>query len=282
MLAYLFPGQGSQCIGMGQSLFDLFRDYTQQADEVLGYSIEAVCSGNAPQQLNQTQYTQPALYVVNALMYLKLLADGEPLPDYVAGHSLGEYNALFAAGVFDFTTGLLLVKKRGELMSQAEGGGMAAVIGLNEQDITQILQDEQLTTITIANYNSYQQTVLTGPKEDIGRAQSKFAALQRGSFIPLNVSGAFHSFYMSTAQQAFEQFISPMTFTTPRLPVISNVDARPYHPAIIKPNLIQQIVQPVQWIQTIEYLQTKPNIVYKEVGPGHVLTGLLNRMRKRL
>lgn len=282
MRAYLFPGQGSQFVGMGQSLFDLFRDYTQQADEVLGYSIEAVCNGQAPQELNRTEYTQPALYVVNALTYLKLLADGEPLPDYVAGHSLGEYNALFAAGVFDFKTGLLLVKKRGELMAQAGGGAMAAVIGLNQQEIMQILQEERLTTISIANYNSYQQTVLTGLKEGIECVQAKISALQRGSLIRLNVSGAFHSPCMSGAQQAYEQFISPMTFATPKLPVLSNVDVRPYHPATIKTNLIQQIVQPVQWVRTMEYLQTKPTISFKEVGPGHVLTGLLTKIKKGL
>lgn len=279
MRAYLFPGQGSQCKGMGDGLFDLFRGHTRQADDILGYSIEAVCRGNAPQSLNQTHYTQPALYVVNALMYLKLLADGEPLPDYVAGHSLGEYNALFAAGVFDFATGLLLVKKRGELMAQAQGGGMAAVIGLNPQDINDILQAEQLTTITIANHNSYQQIVLTGPEVDIDRAQTSLTARQRCSVIKLNVSGAFHSHYMSSAQQAFEAFLSPMVLQTPKLPVIANINAKPYHPAKVKSNLIQHLVQPVQWVQTIEYLQTKSNIVYKEVGPGQVLTGLLNKIR---
>ncbi len=281
MIAYLFPGQGSQFVGMGQSLFDMFRDYTKQADEVLGYSIEAVCSGSAPQELNRTEYTQPALYVVNALMYLKILVDDEPLPDFVAGHSLGEYSALFAAGVFDFATGLSLVKKRGELMGKEEGGGMAAVIGLDEEVITTVLQEAMLTTITVANYNTYQQIVLTGPKEDIDRAQIIFTALPNVSFIKLKVSGAFHSLYMFKAQQAFEEFILPMEFATPKRPVISNVDAAPYHPAKIKTNLIQQIVNPVQWTKTIEYLQEKPDITFKEVGPGNVLNGLIRRIKNR-
>ncbi len=279
MLACLFPGQGSQHIGMGGGLLSEFKEYAQQADEVLGYSIEAVCAGSVYQPLTDTQFTQPALYVVNALMYLKSLSNGEPSPDFVAGHSLGEYNALFAAGVFDFVTGLSLVKKRGELMSLADGGGMAAVIGLNQHAITQVLDEGHLTTISIANYNSYQQSVLTGPKEDIDRAQIKFSTLPNTSFIVLNVSGAFHSKYMSSAQQAFEAFIKPMTFATPKLPVISNVDAQPYHPATIKTNLIQQIVKPVQWLNTIEYLQTKPNITFKEIGPGKVLSGLLRRIK---
>src|SRR5205823_13876450 len=126
MLAYIFPGQGSQTRGMGGNLFDDFPELTAQADAILGYSIKKLCLEDPNQELNQTQFTQPALFVVNALTFLKK----NQKPDYVAGHSLGEYNALFAAEVFDFATGLNLVKKRGELMSEAKNGGMAAVIGL--------------------------------------------------------------------------------------------------------------------------------------------------------
>src|SRR6516162_2607290 len=129
MTAFLFPGQGSQRKGMGSTLFEEFQEVTARADEILGYSIKELCLHDPHQQLGQTQFTQPALYVVNALSYLKKMKDGSKVPTYLAGHSLGEYNALFAAGVFDFETGLRLVKKRGELMSQATGGGMAAVIG---------------------------------------------------------------------------------------------------------------------------------------------------------
>ncbi len=133
MLAYLFPGQGAQTRGMGADLFEQFSKYTAQADEFLGYSIQALCIEDVDQKLNKTQYTQPALYVVNALMYLKTLEETQQKPDYVAGHSLGEYNALFASGVFDFMTGLSLVQKRGELMSQAQNGGMTAVLGLKRE-----------------------------------------------------------------------------------------------------------------------------------------------------
>lgn len=282
MLACLFPGQGSQSVGMGAPLFDEFKAYTDEADAVLGYSIADLCAGSEPERLSQTQYTQPALYVVNALMYLKKLANGEPQPDYVAGHSLGEYNALFAAGVFDFSTGLSLVKKRGELMGKAEGGGMAAVIGLTQQEVTQMLKESNLSTITIANYNSYQQIVISGPKEDIDSAAERFNALPNVTYITLNVSGAFHSLYMSSAQQTFADFIAPMTFATPKLPVIANVDAAPYHPAAVKHNLIQQIVEPVQWVKTINYLHSKPHLTFEEVGPGKVLSGLLRRIKNNL
>lgn len=278
MLAYVFPGQGAQTLGMGKDLFSSFKDLITQADDLLGYSIQELCIKDPQQQLSKTQYTQPALYTVNALMYLKTLTDTQQKPDYVAGHSLGEYNALFAAGVFDFATGLALVQKRGELMSQAQGGGMAAIIGMKQQDITQVLKDNDLSTITVANYNTYQQLVISGPKADIERAQTAFSTLTGVTFIALNVSGAFHSPYMLAAQQAFSAFLQPFEFATPRLPVIANVNATPYHPSVIKTNLVNQITHPVEWVKTIEYLQTKPGITIKEVGPGTVLSGLMRRI----
>lgn len=281
MLAYMFPGQGSQKRGMGQDLFAQFPEYTAQADALLGYSIQALCLEDAQQQLNNTQYTQPALYVVNAFSYLKTLADGQPKPDYVIGHSLGEYNALFAAEVFDFATGLALVKKRGELMSQMHGGGMAAVVGLSSQELTSLLEEQGLSGVKIANYNSYQQMVISGPQADIQRAQPLFAEMGKVSFIPLSVSGAFHSLYMLSAQQAFAEFVQEIEFATPSIPVIANVDAAPYHPAVVKSNLIQQIAQPVLWTKTIEYLQAKPNMQFQEIGPGTVLSGLLRRITNK-
>lgn len=280
MLAYLFPGQGSQARGMGKELFELFSTYTEQADDLLGYSIQELCTDDPKQRLNQTQYTQPALFVVNALMYLKILSDTHQKPDYVAGHSLGEYNALFAAEVFDFTTGLTLVKKRGELMSQVQGGGMAAVLGLKAQELNQFLQDNDLSTITVANFNSCQQLVISGPKVDIVRAQTAFSTVKEVTFIPLSVSGAFHSAYMITAQQAFAAFLQDFVFATPTLPVLSNINALPYHPAVIKTNLINQITCSVKWTNTIEYLMKKPAIIFKEVGPGNVLSGLIKRINK--
>lgn len=281
MRAYLFPGQGAQVKGMGKGLFAQFSNYTAQADALLGYSIEELCTADPGQQLNQTQYTQPALYVVNAFTYLKLLAETAQSPDYVAGHSLGEYNALFAAGVFDFITGLALVKKRGELMSQAQDGGMAAVLGLSQQELTQQIHANNLSTVCIANYNSYQQLVLSGPKADIKRTQEVLASLSQATVIPLSVSGAFHSPYMLSAQQAFAAFLQDVELTTPCLPVIANVNAAPYHPAILKSNLTKQITHSVQWVRTIEFLQSKPNISLQEVGPGNVLTGLLRRMQNK-
>jgi trans-AT polyketide synthase, acyltransferase and oxidoreductase domains len=155
MTTYIFPGQGSQVKGMGADLFSAYPSHIQQADNILGYSIARLCLEDPDNQLNNTNYTQPALYIVNALSYLKKIQEDQTTPNYVAGHSLGEYSALFAAGVFDFETGLKLVQKRGELMHQATGGGMAAVIGLQNDAVDNVIKQNALSTISIANVNSH-------------------------------------------------------------------------------------------------------------------------------
>lgn len=281
MLAYLFPGQGSQTKGMGKSLFEDFPQLVAEADEILGFSIKQLCLDDPSQQLNHTQYTQPAIYTVNALSYFKKIRDTQKKPDFVAGHSLGEFNALLTAEIFDFATGLKLVKKRGELMSQAADGGMAAVIGLQSEAVLEILQKNKLSDVCIANYNSYTQLVISGSKKDIELAQLAFKELSSVTFIPLKVSGAFHSPYMLAAQQQFADYLNQFTFSLPILPVLANVDALPYHPAIIKQNLANQITHAVQWTRIIEYLNTQPEIKYEEIGPGSVLTGLLRRIEKK-
>lgn len=165
MITYVFPGQGSQQKGMGQGLFEQYQHLTDQADQILGYSIKKLCTEKGYFDVNHTQYTQPALYVVNALSYLKKLEETGGKPDFAAGHSLGEYNALFAAGAFDFGTGLKLVKKRGELMGRITGGGMAAVIGLDKEQVTAVLEEHHLHTIDVANENTPRQIVISGQKK---------------------------------------------------------------------------------------------------------------------
>lgn len=172
MLAYVFPGQGAQFKGMGRDLFDEFSELIKKADHILGYSIKDLCLSDEKERLTDTKYTQPAIYTVSALQYLKGLKEGHTRPDAVAGHSLGEYTALFAAGVFNFETGLRLVAKRGELMSEASEGGMAAVIGLDEHHIKKILQKYEFGQIDIANYNTSSQIVIAGAAEEIKRAAS--------------------------------------------------------------------------------------------------------------
>lgn len=281
MTTYVFPGQGSQTKGMGGSaLFAEFNDLVKKADDILGYSIATLCLEDPNSKLNDTAYTQPALYTVNALSYLKKIKENNIKPTFVAGHSLGEYNALFAAEVFDFETGLKLVQKRGALMSQATGGGMAAVVGLKADVIDKIIKEQGLNHICIANFNSYTQSVISGPKEDIVRCESLFINAGAMLFLPLKVSGAFHSPSMTDAQKDFQQFLSQFSFAKPIIPVIANVNAKPYPSQGIEHLLAEQITHSVLWQQSISYLLGEGESQFEEVGPGKVLTGLIGRIQK--
>lgn len=281
MEVFLFPGQGSQQQGMGGTLFDEFSHITRVADDILGYSIKHLCLHDPQKQLSKTQFTQPALYTVNALMYLKALQEASHPPAYAAGHSVGEYNALLAAGAFDFVTGLKLVKKRGELMSQATEGGMAAVIGLNDQQVHKVLREYVLSDIDIANHNSLTQIVIAGPKAAIEKAKAIFEQNGAHLFIPLNVSGAFHSRAMGPSQDQFARFLHEFTFASLSFPVISNVHALPYRHGEVGSNLIQQIAQPVRWFDTIQYLLAQcDDVQMQEIGPGNVLTKLVKQIRR--
>jgi trans-AT polyketide synthase/acyltransferase/oxidoreductase domain-containing protein len=280
MLAYVFPGQGSQQKGMGGKLFKEYKDLVTKADKILGYSIEELCMEDKEQKLGQTEFTQPALYVVNVLRYLNKLKETGIKPDYVAGHSLGEYNALFAAGVFDFEAGLKLVKKRGELMSKATGGGMAAVIGLSEEKIKEVLKKNNFDSIYVANYNTPSQIVISGVKEDIEKAQSFFEAAGARMYAILKVSGAFHSRYMEESKKEFDKYLNKFKFKEIQIPIISNVKARPYKQEDIKEVLGNQMTHSVKWTESIRYLMGKGEIDIQQVGPGMVVSGLVRNIKK--
>jgi len=275
---YVFPGQGSQSVGMGGELFDQFSEMVNQADEVLGYSIKDLCLNDPEKKLGLTDYTQPALYIVNALTYLSKTEEASLRPDFVAGHSLGEYNALFAAGVFDFITGLKLVQKRGQIMVKVTGGGMAAVIGMQPDKIKQVLKDASFESIDIANLNSPKQTVISGRKEDIDAVKTVFEDAGVRLFIPLKVSGAFHSRYMQDAQNEFAGFLKSFEFQPVQIPVIANYTAAPYQDGETINNMTQQISSPVRWVESIQYLKQQPEPEFEEVGPGNVLTKLIKQI----
>jgi trans-AT polyketide synthase/acyltransferase/oxidoreductase domain-containing protein len=280
MIAYVFPGQGSQNKGMGRGLFRRFKEFTKVADDILGFSIEALCMEDANERLSRTEFTQPALYVVNAFNYMAACKDNTVKPAYVAGHSLGEYNALLAAEAFDFETGLILVKKRGELMATAKEGGMAAVIGLTENNIRTILRTEGLARLDIANLNAPLQVVLSGPRDDIHKAKSIFEAQGCRAYIVLNVSGAFHSKMMQSCSTQYRDFLRSIRFSDVKIPVIANVNARPYDCEQIPAMLTDQITHAVQWTASIRYLLDSGVREFIEIGPGKVLHGLIRSIKQ--
>ncbi|WP_430480372.1 ACP S-malonyltransferase [Streptomyces sp. P11-1] len=280
MRCYVFPGQGTQKKGMGRSLFGRFPDLRRRADRVLGYPIEELCLENPERRLSDTAYAQPAIYVVNALHWSAAQEDLPPA-DFFAGHSLGEYSALFAAGAFDFETGLTLVRRRAELMSQVSGGAMAAVVGLSEQIVQETLEQHGATGVVIANYNAPEQFVLSGSREELARIKPVFEQVEgvRG-FVPVRVSGPFHAPAMAPAADRFRSLLASVEVGELRTPVISNVTGRPFGPDAqeVRDLLADQIAQPVRWTDSIRYLRDAGVSVFTELGESKVLTSLIDRI----
>lgn len=276
MLVCAFPGQGSQQKSMGSRLFQRFPSLTDCANRILGYSIQDLCLQDGGSRLNQTQYAQPALFVVGALSWLA--RDGAQAPAFLAGHSLGEYAALFAAGCFDFETGLHLVQKRGQLMAQATGGSMIAVLGVAAEEIQRLLITCGLKNVCVANYNGPTQLVLSGLTEDISSAAAEIERRSGARCIPLRVSAPFHSHYMDEAASEFSEFLEGVRFADPRTPVISNVTAEPYTKGAVRQILAQQMRSPVRWWETMRYLRAQGVTDLEELGPRTVLQGLWQSM----
>jgi trans-AT polyketide synthase/acyltransferase/oxidoreductase domain-containing protein len=281
MKAMVFPGQGSQFTGMGGGLFDEFVDYVRVADDILGYSIKELCLVDPDRVLSKTQYTQPALYVVNALHYIKRKQMLKEQISYFAGHSLGEFTALFASGAFSFELGLRLVKKRGELMSTVNNGVMAAVIGINTEQVYNILKSHGLSNIDVANYNSPTQTVVSGLANEVELSQCIFE--DHGAiFVKLPVNAAFHSRHMKPIEDDFNQYLKQFTFGALTVPVISNVTAEPYGEDAIVESLTKQLSSPVQWIDSIRYINAIGQCDFEEVGPGNVLSKLITSISNQI
>jgi malonyl CoA-acyl carrier protein transacylase len=274
----MFPGQGSQALGMGAELFERYPDLVAEADAILGYSVREICLKNPDDRLNRTDYTQPALYIVNVMSFLAKVEDDGIRPDFVIGHSLGEYNALYAAGAFDFATGLKLVRKRGALMSAATGGGMAAILGMDADGVATALAELGIDSIDVANFNSPRQIVISGLKADIEAYAPKLEEKGAQRVVILSVSGAFHSRYMKPAAEEFEAFLAGFSFGSLKVPCIANCSAQPYTDESIAPNLVSQMYSSVRWMDTVKSLRKQGADNFVEVGPGKVLGGLARRI----
>jgi len=279
MLAIAFPGQGVQRRGMlTAEMREAFPDLLQVAEAILGYSVETLCVQDPHNQLNRTRYTQPALFVVNALAHLLQSEAGAETPDFAIGHSLGEYNALFAAGAFDFATGVNLVRKRADLMDRAQHGAMAVVMGLSLEQVSALIAEKGLA-IDLANINTPTQFSLAGLREDIEHAKPVFE--EAGArWIGLPVSGAFHSRYMHAAAKDFGQYLQGISFKALHFPVIANVTAQPHDTHRLAECLAQHLASPVRWVESIRYLMAAGVERFEERGPGKVLSGMIDQIRQ--
>ena len=269
---WVFPGQGSQAVGMGLDLAEVGKDKFAKAEQILGWSILEKSQTDVS-ELAKTQFTQPCLYVVSAILADVLKAKGAE-PDAVTGHSLGEYSALYCAGVVDFATGLELVKERSLLMSEASGGAMTALIGFDRSQLeTAIAQTEG---VILANDNSADQVVISGT---VAAVQSICEQVKSKRAIPLAVSGAFHSPLMADAAAKFAQHLEKTIFNDAKIPVISNVEPNEATTSgqILRDRLTQQMTSPVRWREICLYLAAQGYEQAIEVGSGKVLTGLIRR-----
>lgn len=286
MNAILFPGQGSQKIGMGKSHFDSnseFKKWVELANSLLGYSLSDIMFEGPAETLQQTQYTQPAIFVHSVALFKTLNIN----PDMVAGHSLGEFSALAACGVLDFETALSLVSLRGKLMQEAGSihpGTMAAVIGMDDDLVDEICRqatDDIHKPVVPANYNCPGQLVISGDVDAVKKAVE--IAKNRGCRLAkiLPVSGAFHSPLMQPAYDALGDKLNNTEFSRPYCPVYSNFTAMATtDPSKIKSNLLDQLMNPVLWTQTLQNMEEDGAEVFTEVGPGNVLQGLVKRTLK--
>ncbi len=287
MKAYVFPGQGAQFVGMGKDLYEqsaLAKEYFETANEILGYRITDLMFDGTPEDLKQTKVTQPAVFLHSVISAMVLGEDFKP--DMVAGHSLGEFSALVAAGALTFEDGLKLVYARAMAMQKAcesEPSTMAAVLGLRDEEVEEVCESIKDAIVVPANYNCPGQLVISGSIEGIDKACVLLKEKGAKRALKLPVGGAFHSPLMQPASEELQAAINATNFKTPICPVYQNVNAYPQtNPDDIKQNLIAQLTAPVRWTQTVKNMITDGADEFIELGPGDVLKGLVKKINPEM
>ena len=284
-VAFVFPGQGSQFVGMGKDVYNGFekaRTVFDAADSVLGFKLSQLCFEGPEEDLRLTVNVQPAIVAFSLALLVVMHSGKHPLkPDFTAGHSLGEYSALSASGALSATDAIWLARERGKLMYQAgikKPGAMAAVIGLADEVVSQLAAE---SGVFIANYNCSGQIVISGETRRMEKAMGLAIAHGALKVVPLQVSGAFHTSLMQPAAEGLAQAISTVTFNAPSVAVIGNASAKPLVSiGDVKDELVQQLTHSVQWQKSIEYLLSQGVETFVEIGPGKVLAGLIKRIKR--
>ena len=290
MIAFIFPGQGSQNPGMGKDLADKFpaaRQVFEEADEALGFALSDLCFNGPADQLQLTENTQPAILTTSVAALRAMESEGFPKPDFVAGHSLGEYSALVAAGALSLTDAVRTVRKRGQYMQEAVPvgtGAMAAILGADVETVAAAcVEAAQGEVCSAANINSPNQIVIAGAAAAIDRAIEIVKARGAKRAVKLNVSAPFHCAMMMPAQERLALDLNELEFKDLATPVVTNVDARPINKgADARDALIRQVSQPVRWLESVEFLATHGVQTFIEIGPGKVLSGLLRQINREL